>query len=763
MFAFDKISPIALDALAKHDVDVDQLIIAARCDKTSDNISCDTYLFSSADTLYVLSGLAAIKKAESTSLFSRKAPIASAWEEIAFSAYSLADIDAFTVEELISGARFVAKNKDGSYTFIAAMTNFCRASVLVFNKYLRKIQNGETFEIDPDDDPHNSSCPKCGMRYPDRNRKICPRCMKKGKLILRILKFFKGYEKMLVMVLLSLVVLTAMGILAPYLSSGFFYDEVLGEDGSFYGQILFVLGLIISTKVLSVFARIINNFTTSKVAAEVSFKLKNTIFSAIQRLSLGFFTSRQTGGLMTQVNSDGNTIYEFFCDGLPYLIINVVQVVVLVVLIVLIDPLLAVCALATIPLFFLLIRRQYRMNSKYHAQRYVASRSLNSMLSDVLTGIRVVKAFSKEKEERKRFEGRSDRLATADKKLSVFNNYAWPISGFLLYSGNIVAWALGGWMVIQDRLSYGELMTFVAYMNMIYAPMYFFNYMINFSADCSNAMQRLFEIMDSRPEVTEKENPVPVSAIRGDVCFDHVNFSYTKNHKVIDNVSFEVNAGEILGIVGHTGAGKSTLANLLMRLYDAEDGTVTIDGVNVKDMAFKDLYGNIAIVSQETYLFVGTILDNIKYACPDATFEEVIAASKCAGAHDFIMKLPDAYYTKIGFGYKDLSGGERQRLSIARAILRNPKILILDEATAAMDTKTEQKIQEALSILTKGKTTIMIAHRLSTLKDATKLIVIDKGKVCERGTHKELMEQKGVYHKLYSLQLEALKNAGIAE
>ena len=763
MFAFDKISPIALDALARHDVDVDQLIIAARCDKTSDNISCDTYLFSSADTLYVLSGLAAIKKAESTSLFSRKAPIASAWEEIEFSAYSLADIDAFTVEELISGARFVAKNKDGSYTFIAAMTNFCRASVLVFNKYLRKIQNGETFEIDPDDDPHNSSCPKCGMRYPDRNRKICPRCMKKGKLILRILKFFKGYEKMLVMVLLSLVVLTAMGILAPYLSSGFFYDEVLGEDGSFYGQILFVLGLIISTKVLSVFARIINNFTTSKVAAEVSFKLKNTIFSAIQRLSLGFFTSRQTGGLMTQVNSDGNTIYEFFCDGLPYLIINVVQVIVLVVLIVLIDPLLAVCALATIPLFFLLIRRQYRMNSKYHAQRYVASRSLNSMLSDVLTGIRVVKAFSKEKEERKRFEGRSDRLATADKKLSIFNNYAWPISGFLLYSGNIVAWALGGWMVIQDRLSYGELMTFVAYMNMIYAPMYFFNYMINFSADCSNAMQRLFEIMDSRPEVTEKENPVPVSAIRGDVCFDHVNFSYTKNHKVIDNVSFEVNAGEILGIVGHTGAGKSTLANLLMRLYDAEDGTVTIDGVNVKDMAFKDLYGNIAIVSQETYLFVGTILDNIKYACPDATFEEVIAASKCAGAHDFIMKLPDAYYTKIGFGYKDLSGGERQRLSIARAILRNPKILILDEATAAMDTKTEQKIQEALSILTKGKTTIMIAHRLSTLKDATKLIVIDKGKVCERGTHKELMEQKGVYHKLYSLQLEALKNAGIAE
>ncbi|MBO5110004.1 MAG: ATP-binding cassette domain-containing protein [Clostridia bacterium] len=763
MFEFDKIPQIALEALVGHGVNLDDILIASRCDRTPDNTPCETYLFATAATLYVLCGCTGAEKKATTSLSAKAIRTVSVWNEIDFSEYALQDIETFSVEELISGARFVAKKTDGSFALLAMMTNFCRASTLVFNKYLRKIKNGETVEIDPDDDPKNACCPKCGMRYPDKNRKVCPKCMKKGKLLVRILHFFKGYGGMLSMVLASLVVLTAMGILAPYLSSGFFYDEVLGEDGSFYGQILLVLGMIIATKILSLLARIVNNFTTSKVAAEVSFKLKNTIFSAIQRLSLGFFTSRQTGGLMTQVNSDGNTIYEFFCDGFPYLIINVVQVVVLAILIFIIKPVLALCTLITIPIFFVIIRRQYRMNSKYHAQRYVASRSLNSMLSDVLTGIRVVKAFSKEKEEKKRFEGRSDRLATADKKLSVFNNYAWPISGFILYSGNLIAWALGGWMVIQDQLSYGELMTFIAYMNMIYSPMYFFNYMINFSADCSNAMQRLFEIMDSRPEVTEKADPVPVDNLQGDVCFDHVNFSYTKNHKVIDDVSFRVDAGEILGIVGHTGAGKSTLANLLMRLYDAEDGTITIDGINVKDMAFKDLYSNIAIVSQETYLFVGTILDNIKYACPDATFEEVVAASKCAGAHDFIMKLPDAYYTKIGFGYKDLSGGERQRLSIARAILRNPKILILDEATAAMDTKTEQKIQEALSILTQGKTTIMIAHRLSTLKDATKLIVIDKGKVCERGTHKELMAQEGVYHKLYSLQLEALKNAGITE
>lgn len=763
MFEFDKIPQVALDAIQKHGVNISDVIIVSKCDRTADYLPCETYLLATNTTLYITSGCTGVEKKHTTSLFSRAPRLSHVWNEISFNEYALNDIESFKVEELISGARFVAKTKDGAFLLLASLTNFCRASILVFNKYLQKIKSGEDLDIDPDDDPKNASCPKCGMRYPDKNRKICPKCMKRGRLLLRVLRFFKGYEKMLLMVLLSLVVLTAMGILAPYLSSGFFYDEVLGEDGSFYGQILFVLGLIIATKILSLLARIVNNFTTSKVAAEVSFKIKNTIFSAIERLSLGFFTSRQTGGLMTQVNSDGNTIYEFFCDGLPYLIINVIQVIVLVVLIFIIEPVLALCALATIPLFFLLIRRQYRTNSKHHAQRYVASRSLNSMLSDVLTGARVVKAFSKEKEEKRRFEGRSARLAEADRKLSVFNNYAWPLSGFLLYSGNIIAWTFGGWMVIQDRLTYGELMTFIAYMNMIYSPMYFFNYMINFSADCSNAMQRLFEIMDSRPDVTEKSDATPVEAMKGNVAFDHVNFSYVKNHKIIDDVSFQVNSGEILGIVGHTGAGKSTLANLLMRLYDTEDGAITIDGINVKDMSFSDLYGNIAIVSQETYLFVGTILDNIRYACPNASYEDVIAASKCAGAHDFIMKLPDAYYTKIGFGYEDLSGGERQRLSIARAILRNPKILILDEATAAMDTKTEQKIQEALSILTKGKTTIMIAHRLSTLKDANKLIVIDKGKVCESGTHKELMAQKGVYHKLYSLQLEALKNAGIAE
>ena len=380
--------------------------------------------------------------------------------------------------------------------------------------------------------------------------------------------------------------------------------------------------------------------------------------------------------------------------------------------------------------------------------------------------MRVVKAFSRERAEVERFEGTSRMAAQYSKNLSVFNNYVYPSLGLILYLGNIIALGVGGWMVISGYrdFTYGQLIKFVAYVNMIYSPMYFFAEMIDWSASSTNALQRLFEIYDTEPDITERDDAITPEEIRGDVEFRNVHFSYIKNHKVIDDVSFDVKAGKTLGIVGHTGAGKSTIVNLLMRLYDSDDGEIFVDGHNVKSLSFKALYENIAIVSQETFFFIGSILDNIKYAKPDASYEEVVRAAKLSGAHDFIVKLPDAYDTKIGFGYKDLSGGEKQRLSIARAILRDPKVLILDEATAAMDTETEKKIQNAITELTRDKTTIMIAHRLSTLRDADELIVSEHGKVVERGTHKELlMIEGGVYNKLYTLQEEALKNAGIVE
>lgn len=765
MYAFEKIPNYVFDILSDKGADVENIYIATYCDMDAEHNFCDTYIAATNEYLYVLSGFETLVHKENA----RKG-LDKGWVENDYREYKLSDLEDVKIEELVSSSRLVAKTAKGDAVFLTAMTNFCKGNAGFFCKYLARIKKGEItspdFEIDKEDDPKENACPKCGMRYPDRNRKICPRCMEKGKLFSRFGVFLLKYKKELVILLVSLVVMTCMGILTPYFSKGFFFDEVLEKSGSLYGEVLVAIGIVVATQVLMIIADMINGYISTKIAAKIVYDLKNTIFGAIERLSMGFFTARQTGGLMTQVNNDSNTIYGFFCDGVPYFLVNIVQVVVLVIVLFAMNPILAAMSLVTIPIFFVVLRKTYGVSRKLHARDFSGVRKMNSQLSDVLGGIRVVKAFSKEEEEEKRFFRYNKNSADIGLKMRLFNNYTYPYIGLILYVGNIVALGVGGYMVMKGigGFTYGKLITFTAYVNMIYNPMFFFAQMIDQSASCTNALQRLFEIYDTEPEVTEKENPTVIENMEGRVEFRNVDFGYSKHKKVIDNVSFDVEAGHTLGIVGHTGAGKSTIANLIMRLYDSDEGGVYIDGINVKDLSFKTLYENIAIVSQETYLFIGSILDNIKYARPDATYDEVIWAAKCAGAHDFIMKLPDAYNTKIGFGYKDLSGGERQRVSIARAILRDPKILILDEATAAMDTKTEKTIQNALTTLTKGKTTIMIAHRLSTLRDADKLIVIEHGKVAEEGTHRELLaKEDGVYNKLYTLQLEALRNAGIAE
>lgn len=765
MLLTEKIPDYIYESLSKEGVEKEEILLAAFCDMNSDHVFCDTYIFATIDALYLLSGSVVLEYSDAKRGHPQKT-----WNETAFIKYDISETESLRLEEMLSTARLVMKLKSGDFVFLTSMTNTCRASVLTFIKYFDRIKKGDItsvdFEIDPEDEPSATRCPKCGMRYPDRNRKICPRCMEKGKLYKRFGAFLLKYKKYIAVMLMSLILLTATGILVPYFSNEFFYDEVLSEDGSFFGEILLVICIIVATRLLSHIFSIVNGFISAKISARVVYDLKMTVFTSIEKLSLNFFGGRQTGGLMTQVNNDSNTIYYFFCDGIPYFLINVIQVLVITVILFVENPLLALCSLVTVPAFFLIILKSYRQEMKLHAKNYSGIRSMQSQLSDVLGGMRVVKAFSQEEAEIKRFNKASIKAAVNQKKISVFNNYVYPSLGLVLYLGNIIALGVGGWMVITgyNDFSYGKLIKFVAYVNMIYSPMYFFADMIDWSASSTNALQRLYEIYDTQPDITEKENAITPDEIFGKVEFKNVDFSYTKNRKIIDNVSFDVEAGKTLGIVGHTGAGKSTIVNLLMRLYDCDEGEILIDGINVRDLSFKSLYENISIVSQETYFFIGTIFENIRYAKPDATYEDVINAAKLSGAHDFIVRMPDAYNTKIGFGYKGLSGGEKQRLSIARAILRDPKILILDEATAAMDTETEKMIQNAITALTRGKTTIMIAHRLSTLRDADELIVIEHGKVAERGTHAQLLSiEGGVYNKLYTLQAEALKNAGITE
>ncbi len=759
MFEIDRIPKNVRDALVHITTSPDKLKLALYCDKNLNLESAEVYLFADDEILYSVCG--------------RQLTDGEGWEILSTDRFPLKEYHAFFVEEQLSTGRLLARTEEDT-RLVACFSNSCKASAFVFVKYIEKICKGAVFEIDAEDLHRVKTCPKCGMYYPDASRRVCPNCMEKGKIFRRMLSFFGTYRARLVWMLLSLALLTAMSIITPYFTGAFFYDEVLDAAGDFYGDLLFAVGLMVATRVLNMLAGMANNYITSHVAAGMVFDLKKTIFSSIKRLSLGFFTGRQTGGLMTQVNDDSNTIYSFFCDILPYFVVNIAKIAVLTVLLFLIEPLLALLALVTVPLFFVLMKSAYGREKKLHAQRFTGARQLNSFLSDVLSGMRIVKAFSRERDEIDRFTDKNEKLAGTEHRLNVYHNYVGHIAGVLLYTGNLIAFAVGGWMVMtgyvgawsirNTALTYGMLATFLSYINMIYSPLHFFADMTNRTSDCVNAMQRLFEIMDTEAEIKESETALSPTDLDGSVEFRDVSFSYTKGRRMIDGVSFSIPSGGVLGIVGHTGAGKSTLANLLMRLYDVQDGAIYIGGYNIKDLKFLTLYDHIAIVSQETYLFMGTILDNIRYARPNATYEEVIEASKCSGAHDFIMQLPDAYHTKIGFGYQDLSGGERQRISIARAILKNPKILILDEATAAMDTATERRIQEAISKLIEGKTTIMIAHRLSTLRDADRLIVIERGKVAEQGTHTELLEKEnGVYKRLYELQMEALRNAGIVE
>jgi ATP-binding cassette subfamily B protein len=370
----------------------------------------------------------------------------------------------------------------------------------------------------------------------------------------------------------------------------------------------------------------------------------------------------------------------------------------------------------------------------------------------MISGIRVIKAFGLENRSIDAFDKESYEFA----QISTRNEKVWstyfPIAYYVLMLGNLLLLHFGGQMILDETLSLGELIMFTQFATMLYQPLNWLGFFPRMFSQTAVAMERLFSIITHDPEVVDQPI-VNDMVIRGDITFEQVGFGYKSHEPVIDGVSFKVEAGEMIGLVGHSGAGKSTIINLLMRLYDTDEGAIYIDGVNIKDISFKDLHSQIGVVLQETFLFNGSVFDNIRYTKPDATYLEVIRAAKIANIHDFIVGMPDGYDSYVGEKGQRLSGGEKQRIAIARAILANPKILILDEATASLDTHSEQLIHEALGRLIKNRTTIAIAHRLSTLKDADRLIVLDKGKKIEEGSHQQLMDLKGTYHKLVNAQM----------
>ncbi len=757
MLEINKFGNELLPILDELKLSTGEILLFVKGDMQGERLLGDCILLLTKDRLYAISGQSVLEG-------DGKGHLNRHFVKNTVECFDTEKIENICVESMISSVVVTAQNEKKP-KLVCFSTNKCKNDMQLFAKYFNKYKEKGEMVADENDFKKEMFCPKCGGRYPDPARKICPKCMDKKGLFKRFLPLLAKYRSLMLLVIVALVTVSALGILAPYISSAFFYDEVLDVSGEFYGRVLFVLTLVVLTKVCSYAVNAVSGCISATVSGRIVYDLKKTIFSSISRLSMSFFTGRQTGGLMTQINNDANSIYWFIVNGLPYFLINAVEFVVILVLMLIMNPLLAVLCLSVTPPAFAVVSHVKKKMRTLQSKRYIAHRAMNGTLSDSIAGIRVVKAFAREDEECKRFGIRSEGFEEKNKDVTVYANTAYPVANTIIYFCTLIAWGVGGWMVMSGYhgMRYGTLLTFIAYAGMLASPLTMLVNMSQNLSECANALQRLFEIADAEPDVRESETPVELNEVVGKVEFDNIEFSYTKERKIIDKVSFEVEAGQCLGIVGHSGAGKSTLANLLIRLYDVTDGEIRIDGVNVKDLKFDTLRKSIAIVSQETYHFAGSILDNIRYAKPEAAYDEVISAAKAAGAHDFIVKLPDGYDTRIGSGGKSLSGGERQRLSIARAVLKDPKILILDEATAAMDTETERKIQNAIEALSRGRTTITIAHRLSTLRNADKLIVIENGKTVESGTHKELLEKRGIYHRLYKLQAEAMKNIGIEE
>ncbi len=657
------------------------------------------------------------------------------------------------------------------------LCHFSNTRMAAFNqlcKILGKLQKQEEItKEDLDVTMGKECCPKCGMIYPDQDRKVCPKCMDKKSILFRVLSYFKPYKLSLAIMILCYLGTAIMNLIWPYLSGTVLYDEILVKNEGFLakfglpsGKFVLALGFLTITMILTKLTiqgmGILQGILTARIAPEVIALIKTQVFTSMGKLSISFFTKRQTGGLMTRVSNDAEEVSSFFIDGVPYFIINMATLAATAIIMFCLNPVLALISVALMPVLVIISERMLPHLFHYYGKRHRASRRLNGQMNENFTGARVVKAFGQQDQEMHRFGKNNTRVQDSELDLARYDNKFYALYCTVEDTISFLVWAVGGAMIISGgSLELGMLITFSGYVGQMKGPLEFMSRMLRWYTNCMNSAQRLFEIMDAVPEVKEVPDPYRPDTIKGEIELRHVTFSYEANKPILKDVSFHVKAGEVFGIVGRSGSGKSTLVNLISRLYDASEGEILVDGINVRQYGFKELRRNVAMVSQETYIFMGTVAENIAYAKPEATREEIIRAAIQANAHDFICKMPEGYDTILGSSSRSLSGGEKQRISIARAILADPKILILDEATSAVDTETELAIQRSLEKLEKGRTVLSIAHRLSTLRNATHLIVLDDGRITESGTHEELLALKGTYYKLSELQTKALAMRGI--
>ena len=564
------------------------------------------------------------------------------------------------------------------------------------------------------------------------------------------LSYLKKYRIRMFVGLFLVFVNTVLVMIDPHIAGMIVDDVIIEAQYDLLPKLLFLLvGLCLARCIF----RYLFLMQFEMASQGMLYTLRYVVYAKMMKEDFSFYNKHRTGDLMSRQTGDMEAIRRFVAFTIYATLENVCWLTFALFMLFSVNAKLALCMIAVLPITIICVRIQSKqVKPAFERNRQCFSR-LNTFAQENISGNRVVKAFAKEDFEAEKFTKENDAFRDAQIGASKIWAKFIPIFDIMANMPTILLMLVGGIMVVKGEMTLGEMITFNGYLWTLNGPLRMMGWLINDIQGFNTSLEKIYDTYQEEPEVKEPEHPVYLETLKGAVEFKHVDY-YAFHDTILRDISFKAEPGQTIGIIGATGSGKSTLTNLISRFYDASNGTVLVDGIDVREMNLSSLRGNIGIAMQDVFLFSDTIEGNIAYGCPDATFEDVVEAAKIANAHDFIMRLPNGYDTYVGEkGYR-LSGGERQRLSIARAILRNPKILILDEATAAMDTETERKIQTALTELVKGKTTIMIAHRLSTLRDADKLIVIEGGKVAESGTHEELMAKKGAYYKLYAAQFE---------
>ncbi|WP_313636971.1 ABC transporter ATP-binding protein [Paenibacillus sp.] len=578
------------------------------------------------------------------------------------------------------------------------------------------------------------------------------------KQFTRLFSYMKPYAKqMLPLVSIMMILGTITKLTVPFLTSLAIDRAIAPKVGNPSLTLLYSLTAgVIVLYLIQWIAGVYRIKYTNIIGQRVIYDLRSDLFKHIQKLSFNFFDKRPAGSVLVRVTNDINSLQDLFTNGVVNLMIDCVQLLGITIILLLINWKLGLAVMVTVPImFFISTKLRQKIRIAWQDVRMKNSR-INSHLNESIQGIRVTQAYTQERENMNYFDVMNTDSKKSWNKASAMNQAFGPMIEITGGFGTMILFWLGAYLIQSGELTVGLLVAFSSYVSNFWDPINRLGQMYNQLLVAMASSERIFEYLDEQPAVQDNPGAKPLGTIRGDINFNKVVFEYEKGRAALKGIDLDVKAGQSIALVGHTGSGKSTIINLIGRFYDIKSGRITIDGEDIREVTLDSLRRQIGIVLQDTFIFSGTIRDNIRFGRLDATDEEVENAAKAVDAHDFIKKLPGGYETEVEERGSALSMGQRQLLSFARALLANPRILILDEATASIDTETELKIQEALKILLQGRTSFIVAHRLSTIRHADKIVVLDHGEIKEEGTHRELTSREGVYNGLIEAQFRFL-------